>query len=172
MINKITKWEESIDRHKERLGTPVCWYAVPFLLSAALVLIVTFHIETSTKVHLGAQSKILNLSAEKAPNTGVWLSVLKKDGKLHIRSNSSEKIIFDPSASGEESILPIVDFLNHEVQMQALSAVITRATFKEAATVLISADTSLSYGDFKPLLHALAKAKVRHYGFETKRVKL
>ncbi len=164
-------WESAIERQRSRLKQQYNWFPMPALISAGLVLLCSYHVSNDLFFRSGSQAQTIHWPAETLPHVGIWISVVGNQDQLIITTSQRKSLIIPRKNYKQKDLLPLIDYLNRQVQEKALSTVLTRQTFLESATLVIAADRSLSYSDFKPILHSMAKAKIRHYGFETQRVK-
>lgn len=147
------------------------WYPVPALLAFGLVLLLSGHLMPSLNPRLGNQSEVTSSSHETDKEGAIWISIYPKNESIHIET--SDRFSFKYSSDLEEpkEMEDFISYLKKKTLQTALSSSLSLKAYKINHKVTISVDKNMTYGKFRPILYAMAKADISNYVFETKLVK-
>ena len=161
-------WVLALSKMKERLDEPVQWYPFPAMIGFMLVVILGGHLLPDLNPRLGSKVDVLPLDAPRNPDGGIWLSAsLQEDDLVVVTSDT--KIFRGPSSKPHYSdIEPLIQYLKSKTQKESYSMALTLEAGISSTTAVLALHQNLNYGQIKPLIFALASAKISRYGFETR----
>ncbi len=164
-------WVEALLGLKERLQEPVLWFPFPALIAFGLVIILRGHLLTGLNPRLGARVDVIQYDAKNLPDGGIWLGVFQ-DGKDVIVVTSDRRRFRWPIDSKDmKDIDPLVTYLQNRVKKEAYSTAIKLESNLTRTTAVLAVDQKLKYIHLRPVIYALAEARIAKYGFETRVLK-
>lgn len=153
---------------RKRLQTAPVWAALPPLISAVLI-ILNIDVLSSLNPRHGQRAILSELPAEDPPGGGIRLTIHSDDEKVFIRTGTRQQFVYakDDVLAGH---VPELDaFLLDRTKDLARNAMLSLEYDPRFSYVTLAVDERLSYGLVKPIIRALAKAKLTKYGFEIRR---
>lgn len=164
-------WVEALLGLKERLQEPVLWFPFPALIAFGLVIILRGHLLTGLNPRLGARVDVIQYDAKNLPDGGIWLGVFQ-DGK-HVLVVTSDRRRFSWPIDSQDmkDIEPLVTYLQNRVKKEAYSTAIKLESNLTRTTAVLAVDQKLKYIHLRPVIYALAEARIAKYGFETRVLK-
>jgi hypothetical protein len=153
---------------RERLSEPLHWYPFPAMIGFTLVLILGGHLLTDLNPRLGARVDILPFDAPRHRDGGIWLGLYPKDDQLHIVTSDRQKFTWPLDSQQMSAVQPLVDYLNQKVQQEIYGTALKMESTVTRTTAVLAVDQRLRYFHIRPVIYALARARISQYGFETR----
>lgn len=163
-----TRWVVAISRFRERFEEPLQWYPFPSMIGFMLVMILSGHLLTDLNPRLGARVDVVPLHAPRHQDGGIWLGVYELNGWINVVTSDRKKFQWQAKSSSEKEIEPLIKYLKKSVNHEALSMALKLESSLTRTTAVVAVDQKLKYIHLKPILSALAAAKISRYGFETR----
>lgn len=166
--NEIGGWQDRLVNMKERLQKPYYWYPYPALLAVGLVFILNGHLFPGLNPRYGSPVGVTNLSAKQQKEGSIWIGVYPVGEK--VIAITAERKYFqwplkDPKA---EHIQDFIKYLKERAHREIVATGLSLDANLTKIAAVIAVDERLQYGHLRPVLQALAAAKISRYGFETK----
>ena len=171
-MKRQTFWETAIDNLQERLKTIDDWYPLPALIGFGLVAIFSSYLLPGLNPRLGSPSRVMELPARPQVTGSIWLGLYVKDGKFNVVTDDRKRFGWDLSDVNQLQIEDLTRYLKGRVKKQIMNAGRTLSANTVQTTAVLAVDVELKYIHVRPVLHALAQARISHYGFETKHLNL
>lgn len=161
-------WNESVRGLRERLQDPLVWFPFPALIAFGLVIILRGHLFSGVNHRLGTEANVVELSAEPLRSPGIWMSITQSGNDILIVTDDRRLFKVPLAAPNVESLAPFVSYLNQRTRANAFKTTLDLELDADRIRVVMAVDQELKYIHIRPILYALAEAKISNYGFETK----
>jgi len=161
-------WVLAILNMKERLNEPLYWYPFPAMIGFALVLILGGHLLTDLNPRLGARVDVIPFEATRHEDGGIWLGIYQKNQRIHVVTADRRKFSWPIEANVAQDIEPLITYLKKRVQKEVYGTALKMEPNLTKTTAVIAVDQHLRYGHLRPIIYALAEARISRYGFETR----
>jgi hypothetical protein len=161
-------WDELIEAKKQRLRAGGGWFPYPLLLSFVLVILFTSHAVFGTAPRLGNPANLLTFQGEPFKMGTIWFSVTPIDDEIVVTTEDRKVFRWSQHVRKLDEIKPFTDYLVAKSREAVLSSTLAKDGLKRSTKAVIAADQRLKYLHFRPILYALAAAKITKYGFETR----
>ncbi|MFW7378253.1 MAG: hypothetical protein ACOH5I_05570 [Oligoflexus sp.] len=161
-------WVLAILKMKERLSEPLYWYPFPAMIGFTLVLILGGHLLTDLNPRLGARVDVIPFEAPRQRDGGIWLGVYQDGHHIHVVTSDRKKFSWDIDSNQAKDIDPLVKYLKVRVQKEIYGTAMKLEPNLTQSTAVIAVDQRLRYGHLRPVIYALAEARISRYGFETR----
>ena len=171
-MKKQTFWEIAIQNLQERLKTIDDWYPLPAMIGFGLVAIFSSYLLPGLNPRLGSPSRVMELQARPQVTGSIWLGLYAKDDQFFIVTDDRKKFEWNLNEVNELKIEALTRYLKGRVRRQIMNAGRTLSADTVQTAAVLAVDVELKYIHVRPVLHALANARISHYGFETKHLNL
>ena len=161
-------WVLALTKMKERLEEPVQWYPFPAMIGFMLVMILGGHLLPDLNPRLGARVDVLPADAPRHQDGGIWLGVYKQNDSIMVVSSDRKKFKWPIASASINDIEPLVKYLKMRTQHESFSMALKMESSLTKTTTVVAVDQRLKYSHIKPIIFALASAKISRYGFETR----
>lgn len=162
------KWQEAIYALKERMHDPILWFPFPALIAFGLIIILRGHLLTGLNPRLGARVDVLEYAARPFQDGGIWLGVYPDLDKVVVVTSDRKKFSWPLESSSMEDMMPLINYLKERTKKEAYSTAIKLESNQTRTTAVLAVDQRLKYLHLRPVIYALAEAKIAKYGFETR----
>ncbi len=167
MATENLSLESSLRDAKERLKVDVNVFPLPGIITAILIMLLLNFVSTSTNHHLGLQADIISLSSPQQKSGLIWLAIFPKEDKLIISTDDKIKFELPLVSATLEDLTPLVKYLEKRNLEITTDMTLSQKFNANHTKVTLAVDQALNYYHFRPILLALAKAKITRYAFET-----
>jgi hypothetical protein len=164
-------WVEALLALKERLQEPVLWFPFPALIAFGLVIILRGHLLTGLNPRLGARVDVIQYDAKNLPDGGIWLGVFQDGKQVLVVTSDRRRFSWPIDSQNMKDIEPLVTYLQNRVKKEAYSTAIKLESNLTRTTAVLAVDQKLKYIHLRPVIYALAEARIAKYGFETRVLK-
>lgn len=164
-------WVEALMGLKERLQEPVLWFPFPALIAFGLVIILRGHLLTGLNPRLGARVDVIQYDAKNLPDGGIWLGVFQDGKQVLVVTSDRRRFSWPIDSQNMKDIEPLVTYLQNRVKKEAYSTAIKLESNLTRTTAVLAVDQKLKYIHLRPVIYALAEARIAKYGFETRVLK-
>ncbi len=164
-------WVEALLGLKERLQEPVLWFPFPALIAFGLVIILRGHLLTGLNPRLGARVDVIQYDAKNLPDGGIWLGVFQDGKDVLVVTSDRRRFRWPIDSQDMKDIDPLVTYLQNRVKKEAYSTAIKLESNLTRTTAVLAVDQKLKYIHLRPVIYALAEARIAKYGFETRVLK-
>ena len=165
--SRTANWSEAYVAKQQRLSEPLWWYHYPFLLTAALVLLLTAHLVLATNPRMGHPASLINFPSQVRPDSAVWFSMSPIGPDIVITTNDRRVFRWRQDSASTAAMGPFVEYLRHQVNAEIAAAALLKRVQGSQTTTVIAADQRLRYLHLRPVIAALAKVGVTNYALET-----
>lgn len=162
------KWQEAVYALKERIHEPILWFPFPALIAFGLIIVLRGHLLTGLNPRLGARVDVLEYGARPLQDGGIWLGIYPENDKVVVVTSDRKKFSWSLQSNKMHDTEPLVQYLRDRVRKEAYSTAIKLESNQTRTTAVLAVDQELKYLHIRPVLYALAKAKIAKYGFETR----
>lgn len=157
-----------IGRIRERLqrnGNAILLLGIlPFMYTVAL----TGKIMPAINPRLGAPAEVTELVHKGGKEGQIFISIAF-DGDMLVAVDSNRRIAHWKSNSrSAEDVKTLTALLKKNIYDSVLTSSLSNKSFPFQTRVVLAIDQHLRFGHVKPILYALADAKITQYSFETK----
>jgi hypothetical protein len=164
-------WVQALMGLKERLQEPVLWFPFPALIAFGLVIILRGHLLTGLNPRLGARVDVIQYDAKNLPDGGIWLGVFQDGEKVLVVTSDRRRFSWPIDSQNMKDVEPLVTYLQNRVKKEAYSTAIKLESNLTRTTAVLAVDQKLKYIHLRPVIYALAEARIAKYGFETRVLK-
>jgi hypothetical protein len=164
-------WVEALMGLKERLQEPVLWFPFPALIAFGLVIILRGHLLTGLNPRLGARVDVIQYDAKNLPDGGIWLGVFQDGKNVLVVTSDRRRFSWSIDSQNMKDVEPLVTYLHGRVKKEAYSTAIKLESNLTRTTAVLAVDQKLKYIHLRPVIYALAEARIAKYGFETRVLK-
>lgn len=164
-------WVEALLSLKERLQEPILWFPFPALIAFGLVIILRGHLLTGLNPRLGARVDVIQYKAKALPDGGIWLGVFQDGKKVYVVTSDRRRFTWPIDSQDYHDMGPLIKYLKGRVKKEAYSTAIKLESNMTRTTAVLAVDQKLKYIHLRPILYALAEARIAKYGFETRMLK-
>lgn len=169
--NTNQSWVEAILGLKERLQDPILWFPFPALIAFGLVIILRGHLLTGLNPRLGARVDVIQYPAKNLPDGGIWLGVFQDGKKVLVVTSDRHRFSWPIDSQNLKDTEPLIKYLQNRVKKEAYSTAIKLESNITRTTAVLAVDQKLKYIHLRPIIYALAEARIAKYGFETRMLK-
>ena len=167
-LQRHQTWVEAILALKERLQEPILWFPFPALIAFGLVIILRGHLLTGLNPRLGARVDVIQYSAPNLPDGGIWLGIYQEGNQVQVVTSDRRRFNWPIESQDLEDIKPLIIYLKERVRKEAYSTAIKLESNITRTTTVLAVDQKLKYSHLRPVIYALAEARIAKYGFETR----
>ncbi|HYX38284.1 MAG TPA: hypothetical protein VE954_34715 [Oligoflexus sp.] len=164
-------WVEALLGLKERLQEPILWFPFPALIAFGLVIILRGHLLTGLNPRLGARVDVIQYDAKNLPDGGIWLGVFQDGKQVLVVTSDRRRFTWPIDSQNMKDVEPLVTYLKNRVKKEAYSTAIKLESNLTRTTAVLAVDQKLKYIHLRPVIYALAEARIAKYGFETRVLK-
>jgi hypothetical protein len=164
-------WVQALIGLKERLQEPILWFPFPALIAFGLVIILRGHLLTGLNPRLGARVDVIQYDAQNLPDGGIWLGVFQDGQQVLVVTSDRRRFSWPIDSQNMKDIDPLVTYLKGRVKKEAYSTAIKLESNQTRTTAVLAVDQKLKYIHLRPVIYALAEARIAKYGFETRVLK-
>ncbi len=161
-------WSDMLQRMRERLSDPILWFPFPALIGFGLVIILRGQLLSGFNHRLGTQADVVQLEAKPLQNSGIWLSVYQKGDRIVVVTDDHDRFEWPLGVQDVATMKPLLSYLQKRSREEAFKSTLSMETEADRVRAVLSVDQKLKYIHVRPILFALAKAKIANYGFETR----
>ena len=165
--SRTANWSEAYVAKQQRLSEPLWWYPYPFLLTAALVLLLTAHLVLATNPRMGHPASLINFPSQVRPDSAVWFSMSPIGPDIVITTNDRRVFRWRQDSVSTTAMQPFVEYLRHRVEGEIAAAALLKRVQDSQTTTVIAADQRLRYLHLRPVIAALAEVGITSYALET-----
>lgn len=169
--NRSQRWIDAVNSLKERLHEPILWFPFPALIAFGLVIVLRGHLITGLNPRLGARVDVLQYQAKEIQDGGIWLGVYPENDRIVVVSSDRRKFSWPIASQDMNKLQPLIDYLKERVRKEAYSTATKLESNLVRTTAVLAVDQKLKYVHLRPMIYALAEAKIAKYGFETRVIK-
>ena len=164
-------WQHLIVALSERLREPLRWYPFPFIISFGLALIVTGHVIFSSNPRLGHPAHLITFAAEPQIDDGIWLSLSPLDQDLVVTTADRQVFRWPLNSHGGDDLQRLEHYLHTQVVRELESVALLNMAYRDQASVVLAIDQTLTFAHVRPVIHAIGRAGISRYSFETRTLK-
>lgn len=164
-------WVEALLGLKERLQEPILWFPFPALIAFGLVIILRGHLLTGLNPRLGARVDVIQYDAKNLPDGGIWLGIFQDGKQVLVVTSDRRRFSWPIDSQDLKDIAPLVSYLKNQVKKESYSTAIKLESNLTRTTAVLAVDQKLKYIHLRPVIYALAEARIAKYGFETRILK-
>jgi len=158
----------ALNRHRERCETFSNWFPFPALISFGLVAIFNLFLLPSLNPRLGNPANIMSLKGISESEGTIWFAV-RVVGQDVVVTTGDRKIFKWPAKLvDEEPLAAFKKFLKARADNEIMKATLAKQAGVNQVSAVIAADQRLKYLHIRPILNALAAARITNYAFETR----
>lgn len=168
---KQARWIQVIDRMRERMNEPIFWWPFPALIGFGLVIILRGHLLSGLNHRLGSRADVIQMKSEMQPATGIWLSIHQEMDRIVVVTDDRRRFTWPLKSASLKDLDPLVTYLREKVRREAYASAMAMETVQGRTKAILAVDQKLKYIHIRPLVYALAQARIPSYGFETKMVR-
>lgn len=161
-------WEESIIDAQERLREPGTWYPFAGIISVALVLILIGHLFPGLNPRKNNLADVIAFSAPKEHEGHIWIGVFPEADRIVAVTSDHRKFSWPRGHATSSDTAVFREYLKERVAKEIVNTGRSMELNYVKASAVLAVDQRLTFNHIKPLLLALAEAKIAKYGFETK----
>jgi hypothetical protein len=165
---KNALWNESVQKMRERFTEPIYWFPFPALIAFGLVIVLRGHLFQGFNHRLGTEANVIEMEAAPLRSPGIWMSVTQSGDKILIVTDDHQSFTMPLTAPSLSSMRPLIRYLDERAREIAFKTTLDMEVDSERIRAVLAVDQKLKYIHIRPLLYALAEAKISHYGFETR----
>ncbi len=165
---KLHLFHSSVKNLSERLTEPLHWYPFPALIAFGLVIVLRGHLFDGLNHRLGTTANVLEMNSEPLRSPGIWLSVSEINNQIVIITDDHRRFSIPLATRDLKDMEPLVLYLDKRVKEIAFKSTLNLEVDQDRVRAVLAVDQSLRYFHIRPILYALAEAKISHYGFETR----
>ncbi len=96
----------------------------------------------------------------------------QNNNKLLIITDDHQRFTIPVLAPDLDAMRPFIKYLDERVREIAFKTTLDMEVDRDRIRAVLAIDQKLKYFHVRPLLYALAEAKISHYGFETRMTNL
>ena len=161
-------WNEQVKNMRERLSEPLLWFPFPALIAFGLVIVLRGHLFAGFNHRLGTEANVVEMQAEPLRSPGIWLSITQLENDILIITDDHQRFTVPLAAPNVEALQPLVRYLDSRVRDIAFKSTLDLNVDQDRIRAVLAVDQKLRYIHVRPILYALAEARISNYGFETK----
>jgi len=161
-------WQQRCEAQKSRLEEGTGWFPYPFLIPVALAVIVLAKAMVGTNPRHGNPADLLKFDAQPATDASIWFSVTPIGRDIVVTTAERQVFRWPQQLKSDADLEPFTNFLKEKATQEAETTALTKKATNYQAVAVIAADQRLKYLHMKPILYALASARIRSYAFESR----
>ncbi len=161
---------QAINALKERLHEPILWFPFPALIAFGLVIILRGHLLTGLNPRLGARVDVVQYKAPLLQDGGIWLGVYQEADQVVVVTSDRQRFKWSLTSQDMRELKPLVRYLESRVRKEAYSTAIKMESNLTRTTAVLAVDQKLKFNHLRPVIYALAEARISKYGFETRMI--
>lgn len=142
------------------------WVPIPALIAIGLALILSGHLIPGLNPRLGNMAQIPALQGPSQLDSTIWLSVFPRNDRIYVTTADRRSFTY-PVGGDSLELKELTQYLHKRTRNLALSSNLAMELSPYHAVVNLAVDKRIAYGDFRPIIYALAAAKISNYSFET-----
>lgn len=155
---------------RERLHEPILWWPFPALIGFGLVIVLRGHLLTGFNHRLGSRADVIQMKAEAQPSSGIWMGIHQENDRIVVVTDDRRRFTWPLASQSLKDMAPLVKYLEEKVRREAYASAMTMETVQGRTKAVLAVDQKLKYIHIRPVVYALAQARIPSYGFETKMV--
>lgn len=160
-------WAVYYNQAKDRLKVPIIWYPYLAIIPFFLVTLLNGYTLLTASVRMGHPSTLPPFPAESQKNGAIWFSVTPIGKEIVVATASREVFKWNQNSRGIQDSRKFINWLKKRVEQEIESASLLNQVNSTRASVVISADQTLTFAHLRPIIYGLAEAGVSRYAFET-----
>ncbi len=166
MRNQV--WVTILQRTRERLTEPLLWFPFPALIAFGLVIVLRGQLLTGFNYRLGTRADVVHYNAETLSAPGIWISIYQDHDNLVLVTDDHNRFEWPLGAKDMKALKPFINYLRKRTEEAAFKMSLALEVEKNRTRAVLAVDQKLKYIHIRPILFALAEAKISNYGFETR----
>ncbi len=167
----IPPWEQYILDMRERLRETTDWCPYVALLSIGLVFVLLGHLLPGLNQRIGNKANILTFSAKPQKDGAIWMGLYPRDSNLIIGTPEGRTFAWPLDAPDNKEVTNFVSYLKDRILRESVATGLSLDTSITRTSAVLSVDQRLNYSQLRPVIAALAEARISRYGFETRLLK-
>jgi hypothetical protein len=137
-------------------------------IGLGLNLIIASFFLPSINPRLGNPSVPFEFDGEPMEDSHIWFSITPIDNELVITTYDRKVFRWPLVVKNHSEIQNFIDYLKTATNTQITNATLSMDTNPNNFAVIISADQKLKFIHIRPILYALAEARISKYAFEVR----
>lgn len=130
-------------------------------------MVLSGHLIPGLNPRLGNMANIPILKQPPIKEGGIWISVYQENHKIMIATSDRETFSYSLPINSIDKLKEFSSYLKKKTLDFSISANLNMEANLENTKLSIAVDKDISYHSFRPILYALAKARISKYSFET-----
>ena len=164
-------WKIFLQEMQERLRTPVNFYPYPALISFLLVIVLGGHLLPDLNPRLGSKVDVIRFKTTVQHDGGIWIGIFIENEEIHLVTSDRRKFSWPVDTFSRSNLTEFIKYLRERTKKESLATAIKLETNVTKTRAVLAVDQDLKFIHIRPVLHALAAAKITRYGFETQILK-
>lgn len=156
----------SVAQRKKHIRAANRWFPMPALIALGLALVLSGHLIPGLNPRLGNMAQIPTLVGPSQHDSTIWLSIYPVGDSIRVTTSDRQSFSYQADG-GELDLTELIQYLQLKTRNLALSSNLAMEVSPYHTVVNLAVDKRLSFGAFRPILYALASAKISRYSFET-----
>lgn len=161
-------WSDRVRSLKERLQKPLMWFPFPALIAFGLVIVLRGHLFSGFNHRLGTEASVIELNSEPLRSPGIWMSITQSGNDILIVMDDHQQFRVPLATPNIEALNPLIKRLKERARTNAFKTSLDLTVDIDRIRVVLAVDQKLKFIHLRPILYALAEAKISNYGFETR----
>lgn len=166
-IRRSGDYHAAIDALMDRVREPLRWFPYPALIPFALALVFTAHLLPGLNPRLGSKADVLHYMAPAQPEGAIWIGIFPEGNNIVAVTADRRRFSWPMTSEGNDQLEPFIRYLQQTVADNSISSAIAGEANAIKFTAVLAVDDQLDYRHVRPVISALAAAKISQYGFET-----
>lgn len=142
------------------------WFPLPALIALGLALVLSGHLIPGLNPRLGNMAQIPILKGPSQLDSTIWLSVYPRGDAIVVTTADRRSFSYSRRTDKLE-LKELIGYLQMRTRNLALSSNLAMELSPFHTVVNLAVDKSIPFGEFRPIIYALAAAKISNYSFET-----
>ena len=171
ILKRMPKVEDSFSRLTTRLE--MGFTASPFYAFAAIGFIVLLSIFTSLEINPRVQSigKPIEFTGQESADAKLWISIAPQGEKIVLKGNDGRSFSWSLNGPSPIQRQDFEVYLRSRVHEIIQDSMLSDRMDSSTVRAVISLDEKLNFNHLRPIIYALASARITHYAFEGRIVK-
>ena len=147
--------------------------ASPFVAFSGVGFVILLGLYTALSVNPRIQSigKPVELSGPEAGDARLWIGVAARNEMVVIKGNDGRVFTWPLKGPSAQELSQFEKYLHERVHDIIVDGTLADRLEKSTIQAVISVDEKLNFHHVRPVLYALASARITHYAFEGRIVK-
>jgi hypothetical protein len=156
-----------LERLETRLKTPLDFYPFPVLIAVGMITLTMCYTFSVLNPRLESRAQVVKHKATGTRESSLWMSIYPENNQVYVRL-SGQTFALPSGGQGRNQLAEFIKFLKHKVHEQTVIAGLSLEIPVYRTEAILAVDETLQYHHIEPVIYALAEAKIRSYGFETR----